>query len=455
MKRALFLLLAFGIFVGLAIAIPCMRWLNDREPEWTAASPAALVELEKGLEAYAKRYQNDAVNHLDRALELEPDLLVAKLFLLYNLPHQATARRDRLENDLETADLDALNARERFLIEHWRLREDPEARSARVEAFLAAHPEDPYGMEVACSNLWDRQELEAADACFQRLIKTHPNWVSAQNSLGYLAMALGRFSESEERFLAYRYIAPEQANPHDSLGELLMLLGRYDEAETALRRAIEVKRDFCASYVHLADLYAMSRRFDEGFAVLAEVEQVDGCQESIRPGWACQTRAYVTYLSGDPDAAWRIFGDGCLEASKGWSLLGDRLAHLGGHHEAAASLDAAWRERLDKVKERDLDGERRYIRGVDAHIDGTRRLLAGDLDGAVERFRAADQDVVFWTSGASSLKLFNRLNLWYALRLAGEETKAEILARKISAINPRLVGEMRLPELEERLAGGS
>jgi len=44
--------------------------------------------------------------------------------------------------------------------------------------------------------------------------------------LGYIKMMQGRFAEAEESFMSYRFIAPDQANPHDSLGELYITTGR-------------------------------------------------------------------------------------------------------------------------------------------------------------------------------------------------------------------------------------
>ena len=66
---------------------------------------------------------------------------------------------------------------------------------------------------------------------YQRLVEIAQNWVIAYNQLGYIAMASGRFVEAEEYFTSYRFVAPDQANPHDSLGELYLLLGRPDVVE--------------------------------------------------------------------------------------------------------------------------------------------------------------------------------------------------------------------------------
>ena len=98
----------------------------------------------------------------------------------------------------------------------------------------------------------------------RRLIEIAPNWVIAYNQLGYIAMSQGRFAEAEEYFTSYRFVAPDQANPHDSLAELYIMIGRYEEAETSLYRSIEIKPDFWAAYDHLAMIEDDDRRFRRG-----------------------------------------------------------------------------------------------------------------------------------------------------------------------------------------------
>src|SRR4029078_10139489 len=88
---------------------------------------------------------------------------------------------------------------------------------------------------------WETRRWDDAEKTFQELLAIEPNWVDAQNKMGYLSMALGRFAESEDRFRTYRFVAPDQANPHDSLGELLVLTGRFDEAQSELHAALRIR----------------------------------------------------------------------------------------------------------------------------------------------------------------------------------------------------------------------
>ena len=93
-----------------------------------------------------------------------------------------------------------------------------------------------------------------------------PNWVVAHNALGYIKMMRERFSEAEEHFKSYRFIAPDQANPHDSLGELFVAVGRNDEAEASFETAIEIKSNFWPAYNHIALMKSFTGDLEGAFA---------------------------------------------------------------------------------------------------------------------------------------------------------------------------------------------
>ena len=136
--------------------------------------------------------------------------------------------------------------------------------NARAEKTLAAyleeHPNDPWALSIRCDQAWQHRDWPPTEECNRRLIKADPNWVQAQNQLGYIAMAQGRFAEAEQLFRTYLYIAPDQANPHDSMGELFTVLGRYAESEKELEEAIRIRPSFCASWEHLVLLHDVSAR---------------------------------------------------------------------------------------------------------------------------------------------------------------------------------------------------
>ncbi|HEX9638307.1 MAG TPA: tetratricopeptide repeat protein, partial [Acidobacteriota bacterium] len=195
-------------------------------------------------------------------LELDPEFVAAQV-LLARLAEPA--RRRALLERLSQADLERLTPRERFMARyalalHHRIELKPQQI---LRDCLAQHPRDPYALEARSLQAWERQDWEAAERSYQRLLEIDPNWARAQNHLGYLAMARGRFEEAEDLFRTYLYIAPDQANPNDSMGELLTIRGRYDEAERALLQ------------VHLAAALRRSGDRAGSAAVVAQIGRVN------------------------------------------------------------------------------------------------------------------------------------------------------------------------------------
>src|SRR5262249_50277974 len=152
--------------------------------------------------------------------------------MLFRASSRKMPQHDELLADLETTHRDRLTPREAFLVDytvdmaHGRRNEGRE----KLTRYLEDNPKDPYALDPQVSKDWEDQRWNQVETGCKKLLAVDPNWVSAQNKLGYLAMSQGHWAEAEDRFRTYLYVAPDQANPHDSLGELLLLLGRYDEA---------------------------------------------------------------------------------------------------------------------------------------------------------------------------------------------------------------------------------
>jgi Tfp pilus assembly protein PilF len=77
MKRSLWLGLVAVAVVAAAVSIIAL----PKGPEWTTSSPEALAEFELALQAMMKLYHVDAMAHLEKAVELDPDFVMARLML--------------------------------------------------------------------------------------------------------------------------------------------------------------------------------------------------------------------------------------------------------------------------------------------------------------------------------------------------------------------------------------
>lgn len=444
---AIILLLALG---GVIATAALFLWTTEESEEWTTCSHAARKELELGLGDFERYYHGDAVVHFKRALDLDPDFVAAKLFLSDRAPSAEV--HSQLLAELREVALDSLTPRERFLVSYWLARHGDDEAEARVilAHFLERYPEDLFGLRAVCQAAWEEQNWAEAERCYARGIKLYPNWVSAQNRLGYIAMAQGRFTEAEEHFRTYLYIAPDQANPHDSLGELLTTLGRYEEAEEAFREAIRIKEDFCPAYQHLLTLYVFSGRVEELSELLLRIETLDSCAELPKSGLVCGGRAFVLYLSGDLEEAWQLMEGDCLERVSGFDLMAHRLAVMTGRRAAAEAMEGKRREVLAHEIDSGHSVHADQVRAELLHAEAVRLLAAGDYAAATERLFAADKLLKYWIADRASFKLLNRLTLVYSLKLEGRTGKATAMIKKIEAVNPRFA-EARLPDMEALL----
>lgn len=423
------------IAVVLALAAGAAFWLRAAtRKEWTTESPAALAEYERGRQAHMRFYSADARAAFRRALELDPGFVAAKLGLLDSEVDKEV--RARLVAELRAADRERLNERERFLLDILlaRVDEDLVGRTARIEAYLDRHPDDPWALYSAASDSWVRQDWEVAERRYRRLLEVDPNWVLAHNNLGYIAMAQGRFAEAESRFRTYRFVAPDQANPHDSLGELLVLLGRYDEARAELEEALAIRPDFCASYDNLLRLAVLDRRPGDLDAIATRSRR--DCAPDHARKLACMVTVARGFLTGDAEAPWRSADPACEEVNRQPEVLVHRLALVSGRRELALEIERKLRERASSIGS-EFPKAAEELGTLIAFFEGQRHSIDGDWPAAIERWRAVDEAGEFWQAGGGGvLKLLARRELAHALRQTGDEAGAAAAIARTRAVNP-------------------
>ena len=61
---------------------------------------------------------------------------------------------------------------------------------------------------------------------------------------------------------------------------------------------------------------------------------------------------------------------------------------------------------------------------------------AGDFSAAAERFRKADEDLIYWGEGLGIMKLYNRLALAWVLEKSGDLEASNRIVEKVRAVNP-------------------
>jgi tetratricopeptide (TPR) repeat protein len=412
--------------------------------EWTTSSPEALAELEAAMDSQMKLYSEDAERSLNRALELDPDFVIAILFSLRYVPHDDQETREARWAKVEEANTALLTPRERLFVERSRAyhEERPEDVVGLLDEYVARYPNDPYILNLKAAQAWELGRLEEAERLYQRLAEISPNWVIAYNMLGYTNMGRGRFAEAEEYFKSYRFIAPDQANPYDSLGELFITVGRYDEAQETLERALEIKPDFWASYAHLVLVMGLNgdpdgargivERAKEAGAPEGRVTEMDCRQRYMAMRSAEQWQEILDQAESECATEWRV-GFAVLTTHFAASRLGD--------WESALALEVETSNMLEQYEQEGLSMEVMTLRGALLHMQGVRLACQGGYADAESKLRAADKELTYGEASTGTYKLYNRMILAEVLLSDGKDAEAHGLLAKVRGVNPVMVAD--------------
>ena len=427
MKTLVLILLILALVGGAA-----MMLMPSGEREWSTDSEQALEEFEAGLAARMKYYASDARDHFANAAAADPEFAAARLYLSF-YEHKWDEKK-QIQEGLREVDLSTLTPRERFLLEFHIAEWDRDLPAAKEigEQYVEDHPHDPFGLATLADLYWAQQDWDESERLYDELLDIAPNWVTAQNRLGYIALARGQFEEAEEHFRSYNYIAPDQANPHDSMGELLVLLGRYGEAREAFERALAIRPDFCNAYQHLVDVSLMEGRPEDGEAALERAAEV--CSPRMIETLRCSLIIWHDFMTGNSDQVWTEERSHCREVMGEYHFLIHRTACLTDQLKLA--------ERAERGLERGIEAaeEARHVRldyprGLLLHMQGTRLLAEKRYEEAAEAFAAADSLLYYWGEGQGILKLYNQMNLAWAQEKLGMEEESTRTLERVRRVN--------------------
>lgn len=439
MKKSLLLIL-----LGVASAAALFSVFRPEPPGWTTSSKDALAEFRLGREAVMRLHHVDAREHFARALELDRDFAAARLMAYRVASYQ---EKDDLLEGIKQVPLDGLLAHERFLIRYEIAAGDGNLELAEnlLEEFVADNPNDPWGLEKKAATAWRKFDLGAAEKHYRALLEAEPNWVTAENNLGYIAMSRGDFDAAEEHFRTYQYIAPDQANPHDSRGELLTLTGDYEEAWEEFEAALAIRPDFCATYRHQFTLAAFAH-YDERIPRVVEQMRVH-CDQGAAETLACHAQLIADYKSGNHRAWLEERDDDCLDKVKS-NLFLHRMRVLAGEEELALKCEEDVARQQAELEAQGVD-KPNPAAGFRLHLEGTRLLADGQVDAAAEKLLEADSHLVYMGHDVGLAKLINLVDLSIALELQGDDAGSKARLDQLLSVNPQMAGfhEHRKQEL--------
>ena len=191
-----------------------------------------------------------AATHLKRALELDPELAVARAYYATYAPGLSAAQRSEA---LQEAAADAMNASVGELLLVLGLRAPAGAeRRALLKAAAEAVPDDPHVLYLHTASLTDPRDRLAG---FETINRRFPEFAPAYNLLAYLkARDYADVNAGLGVVQRYLQLVPKSPNSHDSYAELLAWAGRLDEATQHYQEALALDASYSAGHTGLAEV---------------------------------------------------------------------------------------------------------------------------------------------------------------------------------------------------------
>jgi len=281
--------------------VDLLAWKLARHFDEGVARPAAVPEgLTVNLNAFrayslglskAAGYHNaDAVKLFERALELDPNFIMARARLGY--AYAVTwARPEQGLPYLEQVLANASQLREvdRLAVEAWHgiATHDFAAAATRLQRLVSLAPYEIESYVRLARLLVGERRYDEAIEVVQRGLAVDSQSTDLYNVLGAAYLESGRDADAIAALQRYVDLAPYEANSLDSLGIAYQDMGRYAEAEAAFDHALALKPDFEMSIAHLANVHFQTGRYASAERLYRRYLEVVSADNELARGWAC------------------------------------------------------------------------------------------------------------------------------------------------------------------------
>lgn len=241
----------------------------SREPvhvaEMTTGSMEAYNYFLKGRENYEKYYYNDALDTLEKAVELDPEFALAHYYLAMarRAQNDIIGMQESLQNFQKFGkNLKGKEGRYVQAMITRTMNEEPEKYLQSLEDLISQYPKEKrfhfdLGVFYQVTG-----KIDEAIAELEKALELDPKFGYALNQLAYIHGNLDNFDKAFEYFQKYASVAPNEANPQDSMGDLFLRVGKMDEAIKRYEKAVELKPDFGSEY-KIAYVCALKEEYDE------------------------------------------------------------------------------------------------------------------------------------------------------------------------------------------------
>ncbi|MBT8103140.1 MAG: tetratricopeptide repeat protein [Gammaproteobacteria bacterium] len=203
---------------------------------------------------------------------------------------------------------------------------DQAKQGETLKKLVSAYPKDVRTHMTLGNFLNGQQDFAGAAEHFMHATQIDPEYAPAQNSLGYAYRSLEDLDQAQAAFERYVELLPNESNPHDSLAELLMEVGNYEESIKHYQMALDIDPHFASSYVGISKNYSLMGEPEKSQEAAS---QMMAAARNFAERQNAQFLSATSYLfAGDTDAAMEVGNTMAAEAE-----AAGNLAAAGGIHE--------------------------------------------------------------------------------------------------------------------------
>ena len=236
----------------------------------TTKSEEARSEFLQGRDLSDKLRAQDSLQHLDKAIALDPDFASAELERATSSP---TAKEffEHLNKAVGLADKASEGEKLLILANQAGANGDVTKQKDYLDRLVAAYPNDERAHFNLGTYYFGQQEMDPAILQFKQTAELAPNFSGTYNILGYAYRQQADYANAEQAFKKYIELIPGDPNPYDSYAELLLKMGKFDDSIAQYRKALSIDSNFFASHFGIAaDLMYLGKP-DEAVAELQKM----------------------------------------------------------------------------------------------------------------------------------------------------------------------------------------
>jgi tetratricopeptide (TPR) repeat protein len=239
--------------------------------------PTAAERVRTAAGLIARRDYANAIPELQRALNLQPDLvearelfgqaLLAQGYSAEAIPHLERGRRPDLLGIALAQEHRAPEAIEKLVAALEQKPDDPDVLyylgkvSAQLlqrsfDRLIRAQPDSPRTHQIMAETYTAQRQVDAAEREYRKTLELNPGTRGVHMALGLLRLNAGKLDAAEKEFRAETLVSPGDGEAAWRLGSLLLKLGRTGDALAELQRSDRLRPRMIETLFDLGKAYS-------------------------------------------------------------------------------------------------------------------------------------------------------------------------------------------------------